>query len=433
MVAPLKLKGSETSGPSSQNPSYPVGTSIYGLQEMSSDDIQNGIIYKMLKEFAKVSTTSPKTGDITSLDTVGDLATMNIGLFIDTDRVYDVGTRAAINTLNRTTSSETTLYQVLTTVSGTITRPVCWRDGAAREMTDQEIFDSIIDPALNRMTNRGLGSYHFSAGTPTDPSGTTIPGTWSSVLTLSDKYKTGTVANTSAATFVVVGAAYATFGGYAGAYFVPGVQTTTSIASYTVTGSNTPQTTTYNLWRKIEEASPPVSFPRPLKFANTAERGKHLVEMSNAEILSLLIPFRNAIITTGKGRYLFQESSPTSGTWARRSDAVVDLLNILSEGSYTWGYAKTYTRTYTGYYIHYYTGYYTGSYRTARTGYFGGYAAYYVGDWFTGPRVKNYTTSFVKYDLTGFATAGLTTYTTPVVSASSLIQSTDYLWVKRAN
>lgn len=433
MVAPLKLKGSETSGPNSQNTGYPLGTSIYGIQEMSSTEIQDGIIYRMLKEFAKVNNAAPKTGDITSLDTVGDLATINIGLYVDTNRVYDVGTRAAVNTLNRTTSTETNVYQVLTSVSGTVTRPVCWRDGAAREMTDQEIFDTIIDPALNRMTNRGLGSYHFSVGTPTDPSGNPVSGTWNSVFTLSDKYKTGVVSQTSAATFVVVGAAYATFGGYAGVYFVPGVQTTTSIASYTVTGSNTPQTTNYTLWRKVEESSPPTSLPRPLKFANTAERGKHLVEMTNAEILSLLIPFRNAIINTGKGRYLFQESSPTSGTWARRGDAVVDLLNVLSESSYTWGYARTYTRTYTGYYIHYYTGYYTGSYRTQSQAQYGGWTAYYVGDWFSGPRTKWYTTAFVKNDVTGFATAGLTTYTSPVVSAASLVQSTDYLWVKRAN
>jgi hypothetical protein len=156
--------------------------------------------------------------------------------------------------------------------------------------------------------------------------------------------------------------------------------------------------------------------------------------MTNAEILSLLIPFRNAIVTGGKGRYLFQQSSPTSGTWAKRGEAIEDLLNILSEGTYSWGYAKKYTTSFTGYYTTYYTGYYTGSYRTTRSGTYNGYGAWsYAGDWFSGPRVKNFATSYVRDKVAGFATAGTTTYTTPVVSALALVQSTDFLWVKRAN
>lgn len=431
MVAPLKLRGSETSGPNSQNPSYATGTKVYVLQEMSSTEIQDGIIYRILKEFATVDKVTPKTGDITDLDTVGDVANLNVGVFVDTNRVNGVGDRAAIATLSRITSLEKTVYQVLNSVSGTVVRPVCWRDGGAREMTDQEIFDTIIDPALNRMTNRGLGSYHFSVGVPKDLNGVVLPGTWTSVFTLSDKYKTGVVPSTSAQTFVVTGATRDPQTNTP--YFVPGVTTTASIAFYTVVGSNTDTSTTYTLWRKTEEDTPPTQLLRPLKFANTADRGKHLVEMSNAEILSLLIPFRNAIVSNGKGRYLFQESSPTSGTWARRGDRVEDLLNVLSEGSYTWGYAKTYTTNFTGYYTTYYVGYYTGTYATQRTGYFGGSVAYYVGDFFGGDRVKTFATSYTRYKNAGFATAGTTTYTATVVSALTLAQSADYLWVKRAN
>lgn len=433
MVAPLKLKGPETSGPNSQNPSFPLGTSIYGLQEMSSNEIQDNIIYRLLKKFAEVNNAAPSTGDITTADTVGDLATLSIGIFQDTDRVYDVGTRAAIGTLSRTTSTETSIYQVLTSVSGSITRPVCWRDGGAREMTDNEIYDSIINPALDRMTNRGLGSYHFSSGSPKDPNtGAALPGTWQSVFTLNDKYMTGTVPSTSVKTFVVLGATRDPYDNTP--YFVPGVTTTASIAYYNVTGESTDTSTTYTLWRKIEEATVPTMTARPLKFANTAERGKHLVEMTNAEILSLLVPFRNAIVNVGKGRYLFQQSSPTSGTWAKRGEAIEDLLNILSEGTYSWGYAKKYTTSFTGYYTTYYTGYYTGSYRTQRSGTYNGYGAWsYAGDWFSGPRVKNFATSYVRNKVAGFATAGTTTYTTPVVSALALVQSTDFLWVKRAN
>lgn len=432
MVAPLRLKGSETAGPNSQNPSYPVGTKIYGLQEMSSSEIQDGIIYRLLKEFAKVDTVTPKTGDITDRDTVGDVANMNVGVFSDTDRVNDVGARAAIATLSRVTTLERNVYQVLNTVSGTITRPVCWRDGGAREMTDQEIFDTIIDPALNRMTNRGLGSYHFSNGTPKDPTaGTDLPGTWTSVFELTDKYKTGVVPSTSAATFTTIGATRDSQTNEA--YFVPGVTTTASIAFYTVVGSNTNTTTRYTLWRKTEEASPPTTLVRPLKFANTSDRGKHLVEMTNAEILSLLIPFRNAIVNNGKGRYLFQQSSPTSGTWARRGDAIVDMLNVLSEGSYTWGYAKTYTNSFTGYYTSYYTGYYTGAYATRTSAFFGGREEEYTGEYFGGPRVKTFAQSYTRNKQAGFAATGMTTYTTAVVSALTLVESTDYLWVKRAN
>lgn len=433
MVAPLKLRGSETSGPGqTQNPTLPAGTKVYALQEMTSTEIGDSIIYRMLKEFAKIDNVNPKTGDVTTADTVGDLATLSIGMFQDTDRVYDVGTRAAIATLNRSTSTETSIYQVLTTVTGTVTRPVCWRDGAAREMTDDEIMSAIITPALDRMTNRGLGSYHFSSGAPVDPgTGSALPGTWQSVFTLTDKYKTGTVPSTSAQTFVVLGATRDPYDNTP--YFVPNTTTTASIAFYVVNGSNAAATTTYNLWRKVEEATVPTNQPRPLKFANTAELGKHLVEMTNAEILSLLIPFRNAIINGGKGRYLFQQNSPTSGTWAKRGEAIEDLLNVLSESSYTWGTARTYTTTFAGYYTTYYTGYYTGSYATQRTAYYGGKPTSYVGDSFSGPRVKTFAHAYARAKVAGFATATMTTYTTPVLSALSLVQSTDYLWVKRAN
>lgn len=416
---PLKLNGAET--PSSNN--YPDASKIYTLKEMSSNNISDGIIYKMLKEFAKVNTSAPKTGDLTTLDTLGNASTTLIGDYVDTNRNSPVGTRGAISSL---TYSETTssIYQVLTTVTGSIVRPICYRDGNLQEMNDTEIFDSIITPALDAMTNRGIGSYHFSAGAPVDPgTGSPLSGTWSSVLTLQDNYRSGNISNTSVT-----------------ASINNNVQPpTASLQSYTLPATNVNNTTTYTLWRKISDTAP-TSQPRPLKFVNSAELGKHVVEMTDADILTLLTPFRNAIVNVGKGRYKFQASLPSGGTWARRGDAVVDLLNVIGEGSYTWGYAQTYTGVYTGYYTSVYAGFYT---KPARAG--TPRVVTFRDRWYqpnsTASFTPYYTGVIEKYFGRGEASAVARNYvkmitqqyTAPAVSATTLVQNTDYLWVKREN
>ena len=427
MVAPLKLKGSETTGTSdSQNPTIPAGVPVYGIQEMTGTEIADSIIYKILKEFSKIDLAVPKTGDITLLDTVGDNATTDVGDFIDTTRTNAVGTRNAISQLSKVNTTSTSIYQVLTAITGAaIVRPVCWKNGALREMTDEEIFTTIIDPALNKLTNRGLGSYHFSSGAPRDPSTNAIlGGTWTSLFSVTDNYKSGQVGSNRVTTTVVEPIS-------GGASVAAGAA---SISYYVMNASSKNESITYTMWRKTEDASvPSATTPRPLKFVNSAELGKHLTEMTNADILTLLVPFRNAIITSGKGKYTFRATAPTSGVWAKRGDKVEDLLNVLSESNYSWGYARKYTNYYTGYFIHYYTGYFTGYYHTTTTAYYGGRGVTSLGDDYTGVRAKSYTNTYTRADPTTYVNVAVNNYTAPVVSADVLPEITEFLWVKREN
>lgn len=440
---PLRLKGPESAGPNTNNPQYSPGTSIYAFQEMTSGEIYDGIIYKMLKEFARINLSSPSTGDLTLLDSVGNVATVVAGDFVDTDRVNAVGTRGSILTLQAVNTNEVPIYQVLSTVSGNIVRPICYRNGSLSEMTDQEIFDSIISPALDAMTNRGIGSYHFSAGAPTDPSGNILPGTWSSVFSVVDRYKTGNISNTSAVGFVrnPVGTSFT--GTYSGSftgsytrYDIP--SPTTSVAHYTTDATSAPASTTYTLWRKVE-GDVPVSQPRPLKYVNSAERGKHITEMTNADILQLLVRFRNAIITDGRGRYRFQATSPTAGTWGRRGDPIDDLVNAIGEGSYSSGYAISYTGSYTAVRTSFFTGSYTRLTQKSRSQRFAnwkpgdpGRTATFTG--FYGAAVfKSFSRDFTETIPRAYARIILTTSTAPVISEVNLPQNREYLWVKRSN
>ncbi len=419
---PLRLKGSEQAGPGTTNSNLAAGTSVYALQEMTASEIIDGVIYRMLREFARIERTTPRTGDLTLLDTVGDIATTLTGDFVDTTRVNAVGARGNVTTISAVSTSTTSIYQVLTSVSGPIVRPLCYDNGVLKEMSDLQIFQTIIEPALNRMTNRGLGSYHFSVGAPTDLNGDALPGTWTAVFSLTDRYKTGNISNTSARGFVN-----------------NTVQPpTASIATYTVAAASENTSTTYTLWRKTDE-TPPTSQLRPLRWANTAERGKHIVEMSNSDILSLLIPFRNAIINDGRGRYRFQETAPTSGTWARRGDNVLDILNTIGTGSYTWGYATTYTGSFTGFFTSTYTGSYTRSFTGTSTAFYGddgfwsgGSAATFTG-FYTVAIEKTFSRPESSIVNRGYVRTTLQAYTAPIVSADTLVQNNDYLWVKRSN
>ena len=425
MVQPLRLKGSETSGPGSDNPDIPAGVSVYGLQEMSSSEIGDGIIYRLLKEFAKVDTTTPKTGDLTLLDTVGDKSTTLTGDYVDTNRSKTVGTRGDTQTISGTSSTTLSVYQVLNSVTGTVVRPLYYDNGGLYEMTDQQILDAIIDPALDRMTNRGLGSYHMSSGSPVDPgTGNQLPGTWTSVFTLKDTYRGGNIANTSAQGFVNNTVQPPTASGL----------------SYTIDAVNTNLSTTYTLWRKTEESSVPSTQYRPLKWANTAENGKHIIEMTNADILTLLIPFRNEIVNgSGKGRYRFQSAAPSTGTWARRGDRILDLLNVVGTGYYQWGYARFYTGAFTGYYNSAYTGTYTKVSTATRTQNYAGSklgltrSDRYFTSYFTSPIYKDFTRPESSVVNKNYVAITLVAFTAPAITADTLIENDDYLYVKRAN
>lgn len=415
------MKGSETSGIGSDNPTLPAGTSVYALQEMTSSEIDDGIIYQILKEFARTDIANPKTGELTLSDTVGNIATNVIGDYVDTTRVYDVGTKGVQpGGLTATLEQTTTVYQVLTAVNEDIVRPLCFYNGSIYEMTDTQIMDTIISPALDRMTNRGLGSYHFSNGAPKDTNGTVLPGTWTSVFSVTDRYKSGVVGTNSPVTFIN-----------------NTVQPPTgpSVVNYTVNNSNTNETITYTLYRKTDETAPS-SPKRPLRYANTAERGKHIVEMTNAEIIKLVARFRNKIIETGRGKYVFQATSPTSGTWGKRGDNISDLLNQMDVGTYTWGFTRTVPKSFIGAYNSAFTGSFTGSYsRAVAVGYGGKFGNFtgYITSWFTGSYTNTFLAPFNSTVIKNFINNTLLSYTATVVGPTALIQSSDYLWVKRAN
>jgi hypothetical protein len=416
MTVPLKLKGSELSGPDTINSSLTAGTPVYGIQQMSSSEIYDGIIYAMLREFAKVNNTSPKTGDLTLLDTIGDLPTTLIGDFVDTNRTNEVGTTGTVSSLTLGTSSvERSVYQNLSRVTGTVVRPVCFNNGRLEEMSDQQIMDAIISPALDRMTNRGIGSYHFSQGIPRDPlTGDDIPGTWSLVFQVTDNYRGGTVGTNS------------------NVYYINPEGTAGSVAFFRVPAQNTNITTTYTLWRKTNDTAPS-TITRPLKYANTADRGKHLAEMTNADILTLLIPFRNAIIDDGRGRYRFQNALPVGGVWARRGDAILDLLNVIGERTSVGADFITSIGFYTGFFTRVSVGNFTGSYSsvTRTTTNFLGTTNFTTS--YSGTYSSFFTSTITKQSVGAYIRGQDRFFTVPAVSATTLIQNTDFLWVKRAN
>lgn len=425
MALPLRLKGPETSGPNSNNPTINAGVSVYALQEMSTNEVLDGVGYRLLREFAKINAVVPRTGDLTLRDTVGDTPTISTGDYVDTTRVLGVGDRGTFNTLSQIDARAVTIYQVLTPVTGQIVRPLCYRDLALREMTDQEIIDNILSPIMDRMTNYGIGSYTFSQTVPRhSTTGADLPGIWSSVFSVNDRYKSGTVPSTS-----VVG-------------FVAGAGASTR--TYNVQPQNVNQIDTYTLWRKIDDDSPPAFQPRLLKWANTADRGKHVVEMSSADILTLLIPFRNLIVTDGRGRYKFQNDAPV-GTWGRRGDKIRDLLNAVTEtyfqsatiNSSTGFFTRTVnftgqrntssTGTFTGFYIRYYNdkrwGFISDDSQRSFTGF---YSRNFAG---TAPTFRTGTTPVAKF----FANITINSYQTGVIDNVVFEQGNDYLWVKRAN
>lgn len=418
---PLRLKGSETSGVGSANPTLPAGTPVYGLQEMTSSEIDDGIIYPILKEFARTDIAAPKTGELTILDTVGNIATTVVGDYVDTTRVYPVGTRSDVTTLGAYSEVDTTVYQYLTTVTEDLVRPLCFRNGSIHQMNDTEIMDTIITPALNRMTNRGLGSYHFSTNSPTDLSGNQLPGTWTSIFTITDRYKVGNIATNTVQTFID-----------------NTIQPPTgpSVRTYTTDAASYDTTTRYTLWRKTAETDP-ASPRRPLKYANTAERGKHIAEMTNADIIKLVARFRNKIVETGIGKYVFQQNAPSSGTWARRGDRIDDLLNTIGTGSYTWGTTGTSTGLFTGFFSSTYTSTFMGVRAgPARSQYFGdtggGSTAFFT-PYYTVTSVRVSTRPEASTIIKSYINVTLLYYTAPVITGTTTIQGTDYLYVKRAN
>jgi hypothetical protein len=407
---PLRLNGTETRQDS---------TVDYTLREMNDTEINNGIIYVMLKEFAKLDGTF-RVGDLTLAESIGNIATTFIGEWIDTNRTYNVGSRG--NIALQTQEFPVGVYQYLTTVPETgMVRPLTYRDGGIRPMTDAEIFTYIIDPALNRMTNYGIGSYFITTGSASDLSSGLSAGTWTFLTAFGDSYRTGTESRTSVVSYAQ--------------------RPTASVRSFSAdTSRNSLGTTTYNIYRKTDE-TPPSNRVRPLKYANTSQRGKHIVEMTDTDIRTLVNRFRNQIVATTRGTYRFQSARPTGGTWGQRSDTLVDLLNVITQGYYQTGVVYNEVSPITSSFISTYTSSFTGAYvsQTATSQRFFGdgafqgdstvsYFASYSGTYF---RTSNRSESSVIYK--NYQRASVTTSTNIQIGSDTLAENSFVLWTKRSN
>lgn len=419
MPRPLYLKGSENAADQTWN-QYPItpGTSIYGLQEMDDSDINDGIVYLVLSEFAKTDASNPQSGELTLLESIGNRSTTLTGTFIDTTREFGVGTRGLDVTRNLTQS--TGIYQYFTNVSETaVVRPLTYNSnnpGELRPMTDDEIFTHIIDPAIDRMTNYGLGSYYLTSATSFNI--TQYPGVWTEVFSFNDTYKSGTESATSVAAFQG--------------------RPTASTVSYTANASSSNQTIRYRMYRKTSETAP-TNRKRPIIYANTSDRGKHIREMTDAEVRTLVAIFRNKISETTRGIYRFSTTIPAGGTWSSRSVGVTDLLNVITTGYYQLGQVYTEVSPISSTYVSTYASNFTGTYAgpTRIEFYRGGplddgnrasFTRSYTG-FYNNPSASQRDEASIIYKT--YQRASVLTYQNQQVGNATLAENTYTLWVKR--
>lgn len=196
------------------------------------------------------------------------------------------------------------------------------------DMNNDDLDTYIYSRALAALANQGIGSYHLSTDAPTTPSGAT----WTSQFSFVDKWKPSGSA-------------------------------------------------TKTVWRLTSRTGLPAISARPLKFTekNVNTLGDEgLIEMTNTEIRSLVMRFKNRIIATGIGTYYFNPVTPSqAGTWAQVGESVSDLLNVMTNESYVSTYTGFFTRQYRknffGEYAQRFAGtIYTGSYNTTSVSTFGG-------------------------------------------------------------
>lgn len=253
----------------------------------------------------------------------------SIGTFTDTYRNFAVGTHPAANTI--TTANTYTAYQDLQAASESLTRPIEYSSGL-KEQNDTALNADLITVVLANLVANGVGSYALN---PTAPVG----GTWTSKYTIVDTINPTTTANTY-------------------------------------------------LWRKTASGASP-TVVRPMKI-NTVTSPVSLKEMSDAEIKTLTNRMRNQIVSTGVGKYAFQQSAPVGGTWVTQGAAFSDTRNTLTDQNYSGNYSGTYSRGFTGSYILYYGGFIN---RTSSGTYTGSFTGSYTGS-YTGATI-NVTTESV--------------------------------------
>ena len=304
---------------------YANGTYSTGVREMSDSDI-NSVASEVIitsaitsNGYSTVLRVNPGAGDWVSVGTAYDIINAPIGNHPASNSVV----------------STYTMYQSELTQTPIITaRPVHYVSSGGvhqiKEMTNQEIIDSLIPAVVQTMITGGRGAYYLSL--TSSPPGT---GTWVSRSVMTDTY-----------------------------YNASNVYTTDS----------------YTLWQRTTGAS--LGTTRPLKRSIVSGETR-LIEMTDVELGQLYALVGEYIRTTGIGRYAFQFSAPASGTWTNRG-AFVDTVNVLTStsynnffsGTYTGFYSTPYSGSYSGSYTGFYTGAVPGSYSGSYTGY---YAATYSG------------------------------------------------------
>jgi hypothetical protein len=292
---------------------------------MTDSEIYNTFIYPMLSEYATVY----GTGNITPSSGAGYL--QPIGMVADYYTINEVGTHPVFSV---DTFSFDMIYTRYDYTSENFTRPLTWNNGAIREMNDSEIYQYIVDPAIQYIANGGLGSYYMTSSPSSAPTHVSNA-TWSLRYNSFDQLTSGTASASNA------------------------------IAIWQLSGLPSPGAASY-----------------PLKPGSAS-----ILEYTGSMITAMSARMRNRMIQTGVGLYYISPGTPGGGVWAtagsyqdtRRNDAVLNYSGTYT-GSYTGAYAGDYTGEYIlwyggsvgAYYSGTYTGYYSGTYTGNYTGYYDG-------------------------------------------------------------
>lgn len=329
------------------------------IQSMTDAEIYATFTYNILKKFASES-------DVGSLSIQSD-STGNIGYLVDTYERNDVGTHGRTQ---ETRSTNIGFTQIGGSVPETFSRPAV----GLNDITDAELDQYIITPALNELTNGGIGSYALS-----DIS----------------NYPSLPYASEDGRTYVQRG-------------------------SFNQLNHQSDGTiNTYRLWQVVNKTVLDYQTNLVEAFAryniDTTSSEISYKTLSEEQIGYLVQRLRNRITSTGIGTYQFAGNAPTTGTWASvgsASDTRYDVQSRSYSGTYSGTYARNFVRYRTGYYTGSYVRYYGGrNYGTFRGTYTRGFTGYYRG-YFRG----YYTGS----------------YSSPTVLSTILTIGTKQLWVRRS-
>jgi hypothetical protein len=340
-------------------------------------------IYQILNAFAS-SNSGAGTLNTTGTGTA-------IGTFSDTKRPDPVGSHPVGTSVTTTTTS---VYQDLTSVSESLTKPVEFSSNHIRIQNDTQLNDSLIAAALNELVDNGLGVYRLQ---PTSP---TQAGTWVQVIT---------------------------------------------ITNTTQSGNNTT-----HIWRRTGAVAP--SKLQPLKSTATGD----LKVMTDAELQSLTNRMRNRIISTGIGQYKLQSTTPSGGTWVKMGDSFYDTRHDIGNvnyasfssssftgtssqnftgyssssyaGYYGRSYAGAYGRSFAGSYTRYYNGRNAGNY----TGYYGRNFIGYYARFFTGYYSRSFSGNYTRFYTGYFSRSFAGYYTGATVLGTTSNISDVALWIRTA-